>query len=185
MEIIFAGKGPVGIGCLALLEKHGLSYSAMREDEQVPPCDLLLSVHWPRIFTKEELDRCKIGALNLHNSFLPWNRGADACAWAIIDQTPHGATVHWIDKGIDSGDIFLQAQMVVPPDCTTDSLYKLTAHHEIEVFDQALQLIKRGRFPAVKQVGAGSYHRKSDFERILRAATTNKTKVLSKVSIEA
>lgn len=163
---------------MALLEKRRMAYLALREGQPVPPCDLLLSVHWPKLFTKEELGQCRIGALNLHNSLLPWNRGADSCAWVIVDQTPHGATIHWINEGIDSGDIFIQAHMIIPPDCTTDSLYKLTARHEIEVFDQALELIQRGRFPAYKQVGAGSFHQKKDFERILRAATTNKTKVL-------
>ena len=178
MEICFAGKGIVGSLCQERLERRKMLFHSLRPGDLVPPCDLLLSAHWPHIFNERDLAACRIGALNVHNGLLPWGRGADAPSWALVNDTPHGATVHWLAKGIDTGDIFYQERLEIPPTCTTDTLYRLTVDLELKVFDKALEMIQHGRFPAEKQSKGGSFHNKRDFERILRAATTNKTKVL-------
>lgn len=49
--------------------------------------------------------------MNLHISYLPWNKGADPNFWSCIDGTPAGVTLHHIDAGVDTGDIIAQALM--------------------------------------------------------------------------
>jgi methionyl-tRNA formyltransferase len=39
-----------------------------------------------------------VPAINLHISYLPWNRGADSNLWSWIDGTPKGVTIHDIDE---------------------------------------------------------------------------------------
>ena len=46
--------------------------------------------------------------VNLHISYLPYNRGAHPNFWSWVDDTPKGVTIHHIDEGIDTGPILLQ-----------------------------------------------------------------------------
>jgi methionyl-tRNA formyltransferase len=140
--------------------------------------DLLISVHWPRKFEKSELMGYALGAVNLHNSYLPWNRGAHACTWAIVDQTPHGATMHWMDEGIDTGDILYQERVEIDPADTAHTLYQKTADAEVRVFTVGMELILAGNCRRFKQPQHNTVHRKRDFDRLVRALTTSDCKVI-------
>lgn len=43
--------------------------------------------------------------LNCHPGILPRYRGVGSCEWAIYENGPLGVTVHYIDSGIDTGEI--------------------------------------------------------------------------------
>ncbi|PSR11688.1 MAG: hypothetical protein DA408_00185 [Bacteroidetes bacterium] len=49
----------------------------------------------------------KLGTINGHPAVLPYYRGIDCHKWAILagDFDKIGATVHWVDKGVDTGNI--------------------------------------------------------------------------------
>ena len=50
-----------------------------------------------------------LGAINLHPSLLPKYRGRAPLNWAILNgEKMLGLTAHWIDNGVDTGDIILQ-----------------------------------------------------------------------------
>lgn len=182
MEIVFAGCGPVGQRCRSILNSNGIKHT--RIEDWVPRVmgDLLLSVHWPTIFTSKTLKQFTLGALNLHNSYLPWNRGAHTCTWAIVDGTPHGATLHWLDDGIDTGDIFYQEQIPILPEDTADSLYKRTADLEVEVFRVGISHFLEGDRTRIPQQGRGSFHRKRDLEFLKRGLTTSDMEVVCRTT---
>ena len=46
--------------------------------------------------------------LNIHPSALPFNRGSHQAFWGIMNSTEHGATLHWMEEGLDSGAIIAQ-----------------------------------------------------------------------------
>lgn len=46
--------------------------------------------------------------LNVHPSALPFNKGSHQAFWGIVNSTEHGATLHWMEEGIDSGPIIAQ-----------------------------------------------------------------------------
>ena len=171
MEVAVFGQGPVSVRCLQVL--HGLGVKTVAPHV----ASLWVSVHWPTIFTPEEISTPKDGILNLHNSLLPWNKGAHACTWAIADRTPHGATLHWIDDGIDTGPLFYQERLEILPDETADQLYKRTADLEVSVFTVGMKMILQGERRRLPQVGKGTFHRKKDFDRLARALTTSDCKV--------
>ena len=56
----------------------------------------------------EKLIKKNKNLINLHVSFLPFNRGAHPNFWSFIENTPSGVSIHKIDKGIDTGDIINQ-----------------------------------------------------------------------------
>jgi len=175
MEVDYYGKGPVGTLCRGVLAELGVK---VRPHGVTRPVDLLISVHWDRLFSKAELQAPRIGALNLHNSYLPWNRGSHACTWAIVDRTPGGATMHWMDEGIDTGDILYQEPLSIMDDETADQLYKRTVGIEVKVFRVGMELLLAGNYRRTPQPKGGTIHYKRDFQRLIRAVTTNDCRVI-------
>jgi len=104
--------------------------------------------------------------INLHVSMLPHNRGADPNFWSWFLDTPKGVTIHYINEGIDTGDILLQREVkdiygVFETLATTyDKLRKTVEDLFIENWEALLD----GKIKARKQAGAGSYHAKKEFE---------------------
>lgn len=172
---------------------EGLSF---REPENVALLrdlkpDYLISVHFPYIIPSDILSIPTEGSLNLHPAFLPYNRGWHTPSWAIFEDTPYGATLHWMDEGVDTGDIALQEKLEVLPSDTADTLYQRVLQLEEELFRRAIPLIKQRALPRHRQPGSGTTHFKDDLKRIqeldldcevrvgdlirrLRALTTNR-----------
>lgn len=168
MDVAYFGQGRVATRCCQVLDDLGIHVVSPAK------ADLWLSVHWPDKFQVIPKD----GILNLHNSWLPWNGGAHPCTWAIIDQTPHGATMHWVTEEIDKGPIFLQRPVVIQDTDTADSLYKRTADAEVQLFRDAMDAYRLGSRRKDPQPEGGTYHKKKDFDRLVRALSTSDCKVL-------
>ena len=132
--------------------------------------DYLLSVHFPLIIPQTILDIARVGALNLHPAYLPWNRGWHTPSWAILEGTPYGATLHWIDAGMDTGPIALQKRVGILRNDTAHTLYQRALAAETEIFRKAIPLLKRNALPKKKQRGKGTTHRKSDLEMMRHIA---------------
>lgn len=178
MDVAFFGNGPIGERCFDYLKTLPINILPLMS---AAAADLWISVHWRHIFKPHQIAMPKMGIVNVHNSFLPWNRGAHACTWAIIDQTPHGATMHWIDEGIDTGPILYQERVDIAINDTADSLYRKTAEAEYRVFRVGMGMLLNGERRRIHQTSRGSFHKKSDFERLVRAMTTKDCKVIREV----
>lgn len=174
MDIAFFGSGKVGDRCLEVLKNLPVTILPMAMAHKA---DLWVSVHWGSIFRREQIATPKLGIVNVHNSYLPWNRGAHACTWAIIDKTPHGATMHWIDEGVDTGPILMQRRVEILEGDTADTLYKRTADAEVDVFTQGMSMILAGELRKLPQQKGGTLHFKKDFTRLIQAMTTSDCKV--------
>lgn len=61
-----------------------------------------------RILKESVIKTSRCGILNSHPALLPKYQGLDCVGWSIINDDPVGATVHFIDSGIDTGPIILQ-----------------------------------------------------------------------------
>lgn len=72
-------------------------------------CDLLVSMSFNQIFRKEIINLTKYKIINCHAGKLPFYRGRNILNWALINnESEYGITVHFVDEGIDTGDIILQ-----------------------------------------------------------------------------
>lgn len=72
-------------------------------------CDLFVSMSYNQIFKSRIYSLPKFGTINCHAGKLPFYRGRNILNWALInDETEFGVTVHYVDDGIDTGDIILQ-----------------------------------------------------------------------------
>ncbi len=100
--------------------------------------DYIIGVHFPYIVPDEVLAIPRIGVLNLHPALLPYNRGWHTPSWAILDGTPIGATLHFMDSGLDTGDIVAQIQLEIHPEDTAHSLYGRLVELEVELFRRGM-----------------------------------------------
>lgn len=72
-------------------------------------CDLFVSMSFNQIFRSELLKMPPLKTINCHAGKLPFYRGRNILNWALInDEYEFGITVHYVDEGIDTGDILLQ-----------------------------------------------------------------------------
>ena len=125
--------------------------------------DYIICVHFPYIVPEEVLAVPRSGVLNLHPAFLPYNRGWHTPSWAILEQTPIGATLHFMDAGVDSGDIVHQVELTVSPGDTAHALYAKLLELEMQVFAEAWPRLESGRFERRRQdLAHGSFHRRED-----------------------
>lgn len=124
--------------------------------------DYIIGIHFPYLVPPEVLALSK-GFMNLHPAYLPYNRGWHTPSWAILEETPIGATFHFMDSGIDSGDILHQRRLTVSPSDTANSLYARVKRLEFEVFTEAWPLLVSGDFARRPQVaGDGTTHTRKE-----------------------
>ena len=92
-------------------EQNINSNAVIEKVKEIRP-DILITAHFEKLISKELLSIPKLGCLNLHPSILPDYRGMSPQHWPIIngdDKT--GITIHFIDEGIDTGNIVLQKEI--------------------------------------------------------------------------
>ena len=132
----------------------------------------LISYNYQYIFKQEILNKFLNKAINLHISYLPWNRGADPNFWSFMKDTPKGVTIHYLDEGIDTGDIICQKKVIFDPEKETlASSYQYLQTEIQELFKQYWEKIKLGRCPRIKQSGRGSFHKRKDKVRFAHLLT--------------
>lgn len=132
--------------------------------------DFLISFGYRYILKKDVLDLFPNSAINMHISYLPYNRGADPNFWSFIDGTPKGVSIHFLDEGVDTGDIIFQKEVSFDSlDLETlgSSYQKLQVEIQ-NLFFQNWDLIKKQKFTRIPQVGTGTMHRVKDKEHLLR-----------------
>ena len=84
--------------------------------------------------------------VNVHPSLLPAFPGLAAQRQALEHGVRvAGATVHFVDEGVDTGPIILQASVPVHPDDTEESLSARILEEEHRLYPEAIRLFADGR----------------------------------------
>ncbi|MEX6780121.1 methionyl-tRNA formyltransferase [Limnospira fusiformis] len=114
--------------------------------------DLIWVTDYRYLLPPRFLQIAPLGAINLHPSLLPKYRGRASINWAIINgESELGLTAHFIDEGIDSGDIILQEKFELKPDeDIQDALTKLMPLYR-SVTRQVIQYFQLGSVPRYPQ----------------------------------
>ena len=134
---------------------------------------LIISYRYRHIIKKNIID-LNIRIINLHISYLPWNKGADPNFWSIIENTTKGITIHYIDYGIDTGDIIYQKKFEFNHEETLSSTYKKLNYEIQQMFIDNFQDIYENKCPRISQIeNAGNHHFSKDKEKFLEKITNN------------
>ena len=109
-------------------------------------CDILVSMSFNQIFKKEIINLTEKKIINCHAGKLPFYRGRNVINWALInDEKEYGVTVHYVDEGIDTGDIILQNCYCISDEDDYSSLLKRAYKDCAETLYESLVLISEGR----------------------------------------
>ena len=115
-------------------------------------CDLFVSMSFNQIFRKEIINIPHLKTINCHAGKLPFYRGRNILNWALInDENEFGITVHYIDEGIDTGDIILQRLYPITDNDNYSTLLEVAFKECAAVLNESIKLIQLGKVKRIKQ----------------------------------
>ena len=119
--------------------------------------------------------------INLHGAYLPWNRGGHANLWSFLDDTPKGGSVHFIDSGVDKGELILRKEIKIYPDDTLASTYERIKNMMEDMFISLWPSIKNKNVKTYRLDNKkGSYHAKKELKTVQHLLTEGwETKISS------
>ena len=114
--------------------------------------DVIVVMAYGQILPQSVLEIPRIACLNLHASLLPRHRGAAPIQAAIVaGDAETGITVIYMDEGLDTGDMLLQARLVISPDETGGSLHDRLARLAPDTLFTALEQLANNTSPRTPQ----------------------------------
>jgi methionyl-tRNA formyltransferase len=121
--------------------------------------DLNVSVSYDQIIRRPLLEAAPLGFVNFHAGKLPFYRGRNVVNWAIINgETEIGLTAHFMDEGIDTGDIILQRALPIGWTDTYGDVLARVVEAFPDLVADAVSLLQRGTVARRPQVHlAGTY----------------------------
>ncbi len=183
-NLINKGKDIVGVitdiendwykGVDEVAERNGLllyknidvnSESSIEKISALRP-DLIVVVNFQQILKEELIGIPQKGCINTHAALLPKYRGRAPLNWALINgETQVGVTVHFIEKGIDTGDIIIQRSIDVQEEDYIDVVIEKIGDLYPTIVNEAVDLLESGEFIGIKQdLSKGNYFGKRNPE---------------------
>jgi len=113
--------------------------------------DFIFSIQYDQILNQSIIETPKFGAINLHFAPLPRYRGVSPIAFALINgEQEFGVTLHYMDQGVDTGDIINRRIFSIREIESARALYDLAVENAVKLFeaevDNILSLTNK-RFP--------------------------------------
>lgn len=169
MKVAFMGKK------VCLLQEAILSSGCELIHLEVPITAAIVDhegIHWAvsygyrHIVPKQVINALNGNILNLHISLLPWNRGADPNLWSFLEDTPKGVSVHFIDAGIDTGDLVCQSEVLFEESGhTLRTTYQILSEEIENLFADTWPKVIAGSTRRWAQAPGGSFHYLKDKEK--------------------
>ena len=170
MNIVFLGMNKAGEDVLKWLEDRGdVSVEAVIDDKEglqkiqgIRP-DLVVSSGFEHKVPQEIIDIPEKGVVNLHPSYLPYNRGAHPYIWPIIEDTPAGVSIHFMTEELDEGPVIARKKVEKKPSDDAKDLRNRLMRKQVELFKENWQkIISEEAF----QQSQGNSHSKNDLDEI-------------------
>ena len=114
------------LDCHADREERDLVLATWLEEHGV---ELVVLAGYMHLLTRPFLDRFPDAVVNVHPSLLPAFPGAHAIEDALAaNATETGVTVHWVDEGLDTGEVIAQERIPVEPRDTLEERLHAVEH---------------------------------------------------------
>lgn len=142
-----------------------LKHANCRERIAALKPDLAICAWFGHILKPSFLQLFPSGVLNIHSSWLPYNRGKYPHIWAMINGSFHGVSIHFVEEGIDTGDIICQKRVKIFDDDIAEDVYERTLNAAFDLFANNWLSISQNAFNPISQHG-GSYHAGKEIDSI-------------------
>lgn len=114
--------------------------------------ELFVSMSFNQIFRSRLINYPQFKTINCHAGKLPFYRGRNILNWALInDEKEFGITVHYMDEGIDTGDIILQRVFPITDEDTYMTLLDIAYQECPAILVEAIKEIIDGTAIRKKQ----------------------------------
>lgn len=171
MELVFLGVNDVGLRVYEwLCDREGINVIGLITERdqldlvQETNPEFVISVGFDYLVPPEILDIPDRGALNLHPSLLPYNRGKSPNVWPLIEGTPAGVTLHYMDEEFDTGSIIAQREVETDFADTGKDLHERLEKAQFNLFTDVWPDVVAGKIEVTPQdPEAGTYHSVDDF----------------------
>ena len=149
-----------------LAERHGIPCltTDINDPENVARVraigpDFIFSFYYRNMIKPVVLEIPRLGALNLHGSYLPKYRGRVPVNWAVINgETESGATLHYMVEKPDAGDIVDQERVKIEFTDTAHDVFGKVTDAAVTVIARAWPLLAKGRAGRIPMdLAAGNY----------------------------
>lgn len=125
----------------------------VRQLDTVGPIDLIVLAGYMRLITDVIVQPYSGRIVNIHPALLPAFSGLHAIKQALeYGVKVAGATVHFVDEGIDTGPIIAQESVTVDTDDTVETLTSRIHTIEHELLPQAIKAISEGKVQIVGRI---------------------------------
>ena len=118
--------------------------------------DFVVCFGYGRILKKNIFS--SVTCINIHGGLLPYNRGPNPNLWAWIDNTKKGVSIHYVDGGVDTGDLIAQREIEFAEPITLQTAFDHTINECKQLFRQEWPRIRAGTAMKFKQIGHGNSH---------------------------
>jgi len=165
-KILFLGYSDKETCLHSILEGRGCQVEHSTEKIiNTSDFDLIISFGYTNIIPNEIIvTSCPI--VNLHISFLPFNRGAHPNFWSHFDATPSGVTIHLIDEGIDTGSYLFQKRVFFnTKNLTFKESYQVLISEIESLFIYNIDEILSLEFEPKQYDEKGTYHSSADLPK--------------------
>ena len=128
-------------------------YDADLIDDFAP--DFILSSGYDRLLRPKTVQKYSQRIVNLHAAYLPWARGIGTTLFAMMLRYPYGVSVHFINEGLDTGNLIARKLVQTKQDDTLRTLYSKLLSATEELFFDFLPKIVTGQTNGVPQEELG------------------------------
>jgi phosphoribosylglycinamide formyltransferase-1 len=135
------------------LPSKGDFFRKIADELKARNVELVVLAGFMRIVRKPLIDAFPNKIMNIHPALLPSFPGLHGQKQAVdYGVKISGCTVHFVDEGMDTGPVIIQAAVTVSPDDTEDTLSERILRLEHKIFPEAIRLYSEGRLSAEGRV---------------------------------
>ncbi len=146
--------------------------------------DILISNGCPFILPVGEIRRDGQLFINIHPTLLPDLKGKTPLNGVFMTHRQSiGATMHYIDEGIDTGNIISQKEVILTPDIDQGLVYKVSFDLEQGTFSNGWKILEKNEFNFLgqRQHGEGSYFNRTEDDQTININLDNSDLIIDKI----
>lgn len=129
--------------------------------------DIAICAWFGYILKKRFINIFPAGCINLHNSYLPYNRGKYPHVWSIYTSGKYGVSIHYIEKNIDTGPIVAKKKIKIKITDIAGTLYERALEEIVKLFIKIWPKLKQGKIKSMPQNNkVATFHLAKDIEKI-------------------
>jgi len=164
MNILFLGCSEKETTLIGFLKSRGHNLTCEKSKiDMFSNYDLVISFGYRFIIKQKHLKTLSRPIINLHASYLPYNRGAHPNFWSHYENTPSGVSIHEIDQGVDTGPLIFQRRVVFSnEEISLRESYDLLKNNIEALFIENIEAIEQYAYHSRHLIDMGTIHKKDD-----------------------